>query len=460
MFTANWTEKDEAVLVELLRRKIREMKYDMKDCTSPYAKRSLKKKRTEYQILLSKVESGQYDPNVLANELRTYSTYKDRKLDKKSKKLGRYADAYTDVDFDYEAYFSKTRYFGASLPLIMLVLMLVFLALILSSMFIPHSSLVKLEDNMSSDEMRISIGSVAYFKLGEGENDFSIPNNGKWPKGTFRFKEQKLEQDEVYRDEVTGAAPERVLLYTEAGMSTIDLTIVDIMKASFRTRALADKEITPIENLETIDTPSWYHIMYIRDRRDELKIKKNEDGKYDNVAALRTVATYGTMVSLIAMAILCILEVIFNIARLFSYTSRRVHAIPILILILGVAAMLFPALLEIKEASGPAVGEAFRNYFQTDWQAFLENSSANICFNLIFPILLILPALTSVLPLAFKNKAAKTVAYVPKGNRPHTYSGQSKPTRPGKPGMKKAPKEGKVARAGSKPAYNPRMPAR
>ena len=60
MFTASWTERDEAVLVELLKRKIKELKYDMRECDSPYAKAKLRSKREEYKRLLDKVERSDY----------------------------------------------------------------------------------------------------------------------------------------------------------------------------------------------------------------------------------------------------------------------------------------------------------------------------------------------------------------------------------------------------------------
>ena len=93
MFTASWTERDEAVLVELLKRKIKELKYDMKECDSPYARAKLRSKREEYKRLLDKVERSDYDPNILAAELKTHSQNNAVQRSKKDKKLGRYWEA-------------------------------------------------------------------------------------------------------------------------------------------------------------------------------------------------------------------------------------------------------------------------------------------------------------------------------------------------------------------------------
>lgn len=467
MFTANWTERDEAILVELLKRKIHELKYDIRDATSPYAKRRLKDKRSEYRVLLSKVEAGEYDPNILANELKTHSHYKDEKISKQRKKLGRYADAYTDVDFDYEGYFSKTRYFGASLPIVMLLIIILFVAIILSSAFIPIDTLNTMENSMSEAlDARVTLGSVAYFRLGLNENDFNMLNNGEWPKGDFQHEEQAYARGDKYIDPTTQVPPERVLLHEEAGMVVIDVTVLDIIKAMFRTEPFAEQRIDPIENLGAMQGPSWYYLKYIRDRKEDLKIRKMEDGKYDNVAIIRTVATYGTIASLVLMIILCFVEIVFCIGRLFSYTSRRMHFIPLLILICAVVTMLLPALLDINAASWGAVSDSFKKYFQMNWTEIMESPTpAPITFNLLFPILLIFPLLLSVIPLFFRNREAKTVAFIPKGNKPHTFRGQSAPTKPGQPGQARTPRPqgaapARVARAGSKPAYDPRLPRR
>lgn len=129
--------------------------------------------------------------------------------------------------------------------------------------------------------------------------------------------------------------------------------------------------------------------------------------------------------------------------------------------------MLFPALLEVTSVQSADISEAFKSYFNPNWTNFMETPSSKITFNLLFPIFLIFPVISSILPLFFRNREAKTVAYVPKGNRPHTYQGHSRPTKPGKPGQAKLPPNRgpqgapqRVARAGTKPAYNPRTPGR
>ena len=72
MFTAKWTERDEAVLVDLLKRKIHEIKWEIHESDSPYTRAKLRKTRAEYKKLLDKVERGDYDANILAAELKTH----------------------------------------------------------------------------------------------------------------------------------------------------------------------------------------------------------------------------------------------------------------------------------------------------------------------------------------------------------------------------------------------------
>ena len=58
MFTAKWTERDEAVLVDLLKRKIHEIKWEIRESDSPYTRAKLRKTRAEYKKLLDKEERG------------------------------------------------------------------------------------------------------------------------------------------------------------------------------------------------------------------------------------------------------------------------------------------------------------------------------------------------------------------------------------------------------------------
>ena len=461
MFTASWTERDEAVLVELLKRKIKELKYDMKECDSPYARAKLRSKREEYKRLLDKVERSDYDPNILAAELKTHSQYNAVERSKKEKKLGRYADAYSDVNFDFESYFNRTRYFGAAAPIISIILIVAFLAVMLLSVFMSLGDISNIESNLQFGNMNVSLTSVAYVKLGPGEMDFQVNNDGNWPQGTWAYDAVKLEQGEQYYNS-SYDVPEKVYLYQDLGMTSISITTLDIIKALFRTPMFAEERLDAVEDLESMQGASWYYVRFMMNNKDDIVIEKGEDGNYDSVKIIKHVATYGTIVFLVAMILLCVVEIIINVGRLFSYTSRRIHVIPLLILIFGILTLIAPAFLDITTIEDGALGDAFNNYFVTDWETFVQEGPGNVAFNMLFAVLLAIPLVVTLIPLFFKNRAAKTVAYVPKGNKKHTYAGQDKPTKAGQPGDKKAHKrsKGKIAKAGSRAPSSARLPAR
>ncbi|MBR2350270.1 MAG: hypothetical protein IKA77_06570 [Clostridia bacterium] len=464
MFTASWTERDEAVLVELLNRKIKELKYDMKECDSPYARAKLRSKREEYKRLLDKVERSDYDPNILAAELKTHSQYNAVQRDKKERKLGRYADAYSDVNFDFEGYFSKTRYFGALLPIISIILIIVFVAILLGPAFMQNE-LDMIESNLAVGDANLSIDSVFFVKLGPDTMDIQV-KNGEQPKGTFMYEEEAIPLGEKYAD-ATGEKPEYVWLYKDLGMISIDVTVFDVLKALFRTPMFSQNRVDVIENLDAMQGVSWYYVrfMFDEDSKEAITIEKGDDGNYDGVKIVRHIATYGTIIFLVLMLLLCVVELILNIGRLFSYTSRRVHVIPILILICGVLTLICPALLDLTTFENGGIGTAFTNYFNTVWEDFANNPELMVSFNMLFAILLVIPFVELILPLLFRNRQAKTVAYVPKGNKKHTYAGNDKPTKAGQPGDRNAMRTAKqnntkVAKAGSRAPSSARHPAR
>ncbi len=462
MFTASWTERDEAVLVELLKRKIKELKYDMRECDSPYARAKLRSKREEYKRLLDKVERSDYDPNILAAELKTHSQYNAVERSKKEKKLGRYADAYSDINFDFESYFNKTRYFGAAAPIISIILIICFLALLLSSAFLSPADLNNFESYLQFGTNKMGLATIGYIKLAPGELDFQVVNNGNWPKGTYQNPEHELESGQKWMNDKF-EEPEMVWLNADLGMVSIDITVIDVVKALFRTPMFAEDRLDSIENLDAMQGQSWYYLRFMRERNEDIVIEKGEDGNYDTVKIVKHIATYGTIIFLVAMLLLCVVEIILNIGRLFSYTSRRIHVVPLLILIFGILTLICPAFLEITSFENGALGDAFSGYFNMDWSLFVSGEgTSNTVVNMLFAILLVIPLVVTLIPLFFKNREAKTIAYVPKGNKKHTYQGQDKPTKAGQPGDKKAHKRtsGKIAKAGSRAPSSARYPGR
>ena len=473
MFTAKWTERDEAVLVGLLKRKISEIKWEIRESDSPYTRAKLRRTRSEYKKLLNKVERGDYDPNILAAEMKTHSEYNTIQREKHEKALGKYVDAYSDVDFDFESYFSKTRYFGAACPLVTIILLAVMLAVLLCSTFLSSANINQINDTLyETTGMRLTITSVAYIRLGPGELDFEVPNDGNWPAGTYINPNEVPEQGERYMA-ADHTYPDKVYLYRDLKMISVDITVFDIIKALFRTPMLSSNRIDVIENLDSMQGVSWYYIRFLRDRADDIEITRDEAGDINTLNVVRHIATYGTIVFMVLTLVLSAIELVINIGRLFSYTSRRLHVLPILILLCLLLTAICPAFIELEELSSEAVSSAFSNYFSTDWESFVSativdsgnNLLANaalICINMAFPILVLIPFVIALLPLLFRNRRAQTIAYVPKGNKKHTYAGHTAPTKPGQPGDRNALKKtsGKVALAGSRSPTSSRIPKR
>ena len=61
IFSATWTEKDEALLIDLLNRKINEIKFDIREAESPYIKARCSVSAKEYKAILAKVIIGDYN---------------------------------------------------------------------------------------------------------------------------------------------------------------------------------------------------------------------------------------------------------------------------------------------------------------------------------------------------------------------------------------------------------------
>ncbi len=473
MFTAKWTERDEAVLVDLLKRKIHEIRWEIHESNSPYARAKLRKTRAEYKKLLEKVQRGDYDPNILAAEMKTHSEFNTIQRERREKALGKYVDAYSDVNFDFESYFSKTRYFGAACPLVTIILLAVLLTVLLCSLFLSSANINQINETLyDSTGVRMTVTSVAYIRLGPGELDFQVPNDGNWPAGTFINENEALEQGEKYEaDDHT--IPENVWLYEDLQMATLDITVIDVIKALFRTPMFSENRLDIIEDQDSMQGYSLYYIRFLRSRSEDIEITRDEAGNINWLNIVRHIATYGTIVFLVLTLILIVVELVFNIGRMFSYTTRRLHVLPILIMLCLILTAICPAFIELQALDSKSVNAAFTNYFSTDWEMFvtdslynadgtLNSSAALTCINMAFPILAVIPFVVALLPLLFRNRREQTVAYVPKGNKKHTYAGQRTPTAAGQPGDKNALKKtsGKVARAGSRSPTGSRYPRR
>lgn len=459
-FTQSWTEHDEAVFLDLLKRKISELRWEIKSSDSPYVRARLRARRKEYRALLKKVEAGNYDSNFLAAEFRGGGKASrpaeagfnaDRRRDKR---LTRYIDSYDNMEFDFQGYFRKTRYFGTGLPFLMLLLTVALLFVMIGGAILPAGTLgTTLSDASDNADIRFSVFGTYYFKLDDRNNNFRVLNNGDWPDAVFLDPQQAIADGEIYTDK-NGNTPEYVYLYTDLGMAAIEFDTLDVVKAVFRTPLFSSTRFDLVEDLKVMQGKSWYYIATMLYRSDDIQIVKDENGKYDTASIVRYVTTYGMPYFLSFALLFCIVELIINITRMFSYTGRRIHVMPILILICLACAMLCPPLMTIDTLSGDRVSEVFSEYFTLYWSEALLLDTQSV-FSLIFALWMIVPVLLAILPVLFRNRDYKQVYHVPKGNKPHTFPGQTQPTN-----FNKKPKKGAapgVAR-GSQPGYTSRLP--
>ncbi|HOB63853.1 MAG TPA: hypothetical protein PKH08_01660 [Clostridia bacterium] len=432
IFSATWTEKDEALLIDLLNRKINEIKFDIREAESPYIKARLRAKRKEYKAILAKVITGDYNSNVIAAELASAKLALASERNKQVKSLGKYADRYSEVDFDFKTFFGKTRYYGAGLPFFMVLILAFMACFMLISFILPAATINSIEDSISSD-IKLSVTSIAYIRLGPGEQDFRVPNDGNWPKGTYQTPNDYLPNGVEYKAP-DGTVPEYVFLYADLKMVSIDITAVDMLKAVFRMPMFSRNRVDFIENLDQMQGRSWYYIRFMNaeNRLNSMEIVKDASGKYDWTAIVRYIATNGAVVCLWVTVILCLAELILCVFRMFTYTSRRLHVIPILILLFGLLTMIMPAFAEVEALNGDGILSALTGYFTPYFDEFLAESSLQIIINLLYLIVLVaVPILLILLPLVMHNRQPKPITFVPKGNRPHIYGPNELPVKPG-----------------------------
>ncbi|MCL2630089.1 MAG: hypothetical protein FWD49_01030 [Firmicutes bacterium] len=441
LFNATWTERDEAVFLDLLDRKIDELKFEMKNCESPYVRRRLKEKRIEYIVIREKVQAGRYDSAILAAEMASYQIAKSNPQAIREGGTRKYVESYEEINFNFDSYFRKNRYYGSAMPVVTLILVLLFTFLMFFSLFVPTMASVTLEESLFGtfyeiDETapRLSFTAVGYYRL-DGVTDIRVPNDGHWPQHVV-YREGIEEDDILLFGEkfvnAQGVEPSDVTLYGDLGIEAIYISTKDILRAFFYTPAMRSMSIGFVERLleDEGSTHSWYWRAFVMHREDEMGFKYDDQGNLDWLAVIHYFATYGMIYLFIIVFVLLMIQIISLFVRMFTYSTRKFHFLPFLIIICSVLLFLCPIFAKLHSLDSQAVSESFGAYFSMSWEAFMESDgvfSANILALLSLPIM----ALVMFMPLFFRNKRIKQVTYVPKGNRPHTYPGQNFPTASG-----------------------------
>jgi hypothetical protein len=464
LFQAKWTERDEAVFLDLLQRKIGELKFEMRECESPYVRARLKEKREEYKLIFEKVKAGQYNSNILAAEMAVYQAAKADSNVVNAKGNGKYVDSYDDIDFNFDAYFRKRRYYGVALPLVNLLLVLVFFMVMFFGVFFPPSVSNPMEDAMFGGmiDSQISFSAIGYVRLSD-ERDIFVANDGNWP---ARLVWEDPSKAFPYGEpaEISGVAPgEGVWLNRHLGIQAIYIGANDVLAAFFFTPAMSNIGIGFLENL-VFDDPnnafSWYHRAFVASRREPMGMfQRDAAGNLDWWGTLNYLATYGAIYLFIILFFLLAIEIAMSVVRMFTHTARRFRFIPFFILLCALLIFLCPVLATHSSANG-SFGDALSTYFGFSWSIFVQGSgfvSVNwMTFGLTAIMLVVL-----MLPMFFRNKVVKHATSVPKGNRPHTYQGHMFPTRPGEApqgvlnpsieGATGGKKKGKKVKGGSAP---------
>ena len=420
-----WDEQDDAALLTLLRRKIKDVNIALRECETPYERTRLRKQRDHYKAMLGKVETGSYNGDILFNELKASAAlHQEQALSSRAHASVRggkiYNKSYDPMDFDYEAAFRKKRYFGVALPIFMTILSLLLVAVFVIGFFLPS----EINDTIY-DTTGLDFRTYVVYRLGETSDgnviDFTVDNNGNWPRGLYDplYKETFIDPGIPYTNIDDDSVPEKVSLGADMTCEAIYIDTADIIKAWFRTKMLSKVRLDFIEDLQFFKgSSSYYEIFLSGDKADALVIKKNSEGQYDIGTIYNHIGVYGTIMFLIASFLMSLVLLIINIIRIFTYTSRRIHGTTLFTMFVCLLAMISPALASCE---GTALGTSFVNYFAglNGVTAFVNTKSATAGVTITF----ILPAafclLMMILPFLFKNRYKKLPTRLPKGNKIH-----------------------------------------
>ncbi len=414
-----WSEADDAALCILLKKKIKDASISIRESDSPYERAKIKSHRNHYKSMLRKVEGGGYNGDIIFSELRAATALRGSQAAQVAEYgtvsgAKKYNNSYNDMDFDYETAFRKKRYYGAGLPIIMLILSIIFVGIFIMGAFIPYLP-TKVKDVIS--ETGVSFDSLFVYRIGEGNLDIAITNDGNWPTGTFSGKAP--EQGKPYQDAYKNT-PETVKLNADLGMLTINITPFDIVKAWFRTPMLKKTRIDFLEDSKFFKGTSYYYICFLSGTKgDSLVIKKDEEGNFDTSVIIRHIGTYGTILFLIISFLLGIVSIITNIIRIVTYTSRKLHIVSLLSLIFSLLCMAAPAFAMIE---GTEIVPAFKSYFMslTNYTKFTSSPDTTVGIGILFFIPSAISLIMMLLPKLMRNRLKKRPTYVPKGNRPRS----------------------------------------
>jgi hypothetical protein len=407
-----WNEKDDAALTLLLKKKIREMDISNRESNTPYERSRLKETKQHYKQMLAKVATGVYNGDIIFSEMQAAAALRGEQHGRmeyysKASNGREYVNSYQDMDFDYESAFRKTRYYGFALPLVMLILIAAFLCVFVMGAFMPSSI------KATAESYDFNVNAMFIYKLSDNF-DIEITNDGDWPSGTYTGK---IPVKDVPFTDLQGNVPDTVKLYKDLQMTSIDISAFDIIKAWFRTPMLEKTRLDFLEDNSNFKGASYYYLCFLSgSKTDDLKIQKNAEGDYDFSVIFRHIGTYGTILFMVISFLLGVVVLISTIMRLFTYTTRKLHALHWLLLIFSLLAFISPALASIE---GTEIVAAFKNYFLslTNANSFVSSVDASAGIGLLYLIPAACSLLLLIVPKLFRNRFKRRVTSVPRGNK-------------------------------------------
>lgn len=405
-----WRAEDEVTLRYAIDGQLTHLNEQILKANTPGKKAKLRDRKKELLAMRKKVDNGLYGSTALYARLE--------RMGIKPEATGKGSvSRYDTMDFKFDEYFRKTRYYGGMLPLLIIIFTVLMIFILALGSILPRSLDSEMNPVSSEEETAFSfhIDSLFMFKL-SSKNDFLIKNDGKWPLGLWA-EGKELEEGELYKD-ATGNTPATVRVYAELGMTAIKLSVWDVANAFFRTSAMSSYRIDPIENLPVFDGADWYYAKYIMNQDDFLYFGKQADGTYNVTNLIYIIAVYGTIIAILGLFVTAICAIVSSIVSMFTFTGRRLHVYAVFSIIFLAMALILPAFLAIP--SGVEPKDCLSTYFMFNDATFLSEDGGPLTVN--FPIIFaFIPAvLVLLLPKFFKNKASKLPTYVPKGNRPPT----------------------------------------
>jgi hypothetical protein len=409
-----WNEKDDAALTLLLKKKLREMDVSIRESNTPYERSRLKETKQQYKQMLRKVETGVYNGDIIFAEMQAAAALRGEQQGKmeyygQSQNGRAYVNSYQDMDFDYEAAFRKTRYYGAALPFIMLIFVSLLLCIFVMGAFLP----AKLKE--TADSYSLNLNAMFVYKLSDSF-DIEITNDGTWPSGSYAANAAIPVEGVPFAD-LQGNVPAMVKLYKDMKMTTIDISAFDIIKAWFRTPMLEKVRLDFLEDRAAFKGSSYYYLCFLSgSKTDDLKIIKDAEGNYDFSVILRHIGTYGTILFMVISFLLGVIVFISTLIRLFTYTTRKLHVLHWLLLIFSALAFISPALASIE---GTEIVASVQNYFLslTSINTFLSTEGTTAGIGLLYLIPTACSLLLLILPKIFRNRLKRRVTSVPRGNK-------------------------------------------